>query len=84
MSTLYYMTCHQCKKSIWVAQDGLSGFSFYSGEPACMRAYKDFLLDHQRHPLELVPEQDHDYLEEAGYVEIEWPRRQPLEAEGPR
>lgn len=73
MSTLYYMACHQCKKSIWVAQDGFSGFSFYSGEPDCMRAFKDFLLEHQQHPLELVPEHKQEDLEDAGYVEIKWP-----------
>lgn len=82
MSTLYYMACHHCKKTIWIAQDGLGGFGFYSGEPECMMAYKDFLLEHQGHPLELVPENAHDDLEaDAGYVEIKWPeavRRIPV------
>jgi hypothetical protein len=46
MSVDYYMACTGCHESIHVAQDGMSGFSFYSGEPECMKALNHFLSVH--------------------------------------
>lgn len=71
MSVCYSMACHQCKTALWVAQDGLSGFTFYSGEPDTMRLFSTFLQDHMGHPLELVSEHTLDDLIEQGYTEIE-------------
>ncbi len=36
MSVDYYIACPICKECIHVAQDGLGGWTFYSGEPDCM------------------------------------------------
>lgn len=47
MSTDYYLVCGQCDCSIHVAQDGYSGWTFYSGEPDCMRELSDFLQNHK-------------------------------------
>lgn len=46
MSTNYYMACEKCQECYWVAQDGMSGFAFYSGEPRCMAGMNDFLSKH--------------------------------------
>jgi hypothetical protein len=79
MSTDYYLACHTHQEKIHVAQDGFSGWGFYSGEPHCMTALKGF-LDRHRSPchLELIPEQTYDY-----FHEIEWPvmRAEPQSAE---
>ena len=67
MSVCYYLVCHDCKKSLWVAQDGLSGFSFYSGEPQTMKALRDFLADHallQDHKLQFIGENRMEELED--------------------
>ena len=71
MSVDYYFVCHECKKSIHVAQDGFSGFIFYSGESGCMKAFKNFLEEHSFHPKSIcfAAEQD-DCVEE--YDEITW------------
>jgi hypothetical protein len=73
MSTCYYMTCHACKKALWVAQDGLSGFTFYSDEPKTMHALGRFLSEHygRDHPLELASEHRFDDLMEEGYVDVD-------------
>lgn len=75
MSTCYYLTCHDCKQYLNVAQDGLSGFTFYSGEPRCMQAMRDFLAGHalmDRHHLELLSEHQLEGDEFMIYIEIEW------------
>jgi hypothetical protein len=46
MSVNFYLVCHQCRQKIHVAQDGFSGWSFYSGEPGCMRKLSDWFSDH--------------------------------------
>lgn len=68
MSTDYYLACHNHQEKIHVAQDGFSGWSFYSGEPKCMDALRDF-LDRHRSPchLEFVPEQTYEC-----FHEVEW------------
>lgn len=52
MSVEYDLVCEDCKETVWVAQDGLSGYTFYSGEPDTMRALGEFLYKHQNHRLE--------------------------------
>jgi hypothetical protein len=47
MSVDFYFACDACKAAIHVAQDGLSGFTFYSGEPECMKALGVFLRAHR-------------------------------------
>jgi hypothetical protein len=73
MSCDYYLTCHACKKGLHVAQDGLSGFTFYSGEPETMRKLRDFLAEHngQSHALELATEHRFDDLLDRGYVDLD-------------
>lgn len=46
MSVDYYFACGKCMQCIHVAQDGLSGFSFYSGEPNCMQELGKFIGEH--------------------------------------
>jgi hypothetical protein len=69
MSTDYYMVCTNCKEAIHIAQDGMSGFTFYSGEKNCMKEYKVFIKNHIGHSLTVLSENkiDHD-----DYKEIEW------------
>lgn len=46
MSVDYYMACEHCHVALHVAQDGLGGFTFYSGMPECMTALGTFLREH--------------------------------------
>jgi hypothetical protein len=46
MSVDWYMGCEDCRECIHIAQDGLSGWTFYSGEPDCMRQLGKFLGEH--------------------------------------
>lgn len=46
MSVDYYMACGKCMQCIHVAQDGLGGWTFYSGEPDCMQELGEFLGEH--------------------------------------
>lgn len=59
MSVDYYMACQQCGKALHVAQDGLSGFTFYSGQPDTMKLLGEFLRDHRlcgTGSIQLIPE----------------------------
>lgn len=73
MSTLYYMTCHACKKALWVAQNNVSGFSLYSGEPKTMEKLRLFFSEHNgsEHPLEMASEHRIDDVLEQGYIDLE-------------
>lgn len=73
MSVDYYMACDKCCESIHVAQDGMSGFTFYSGEPECMKALNHFLSVHTicGGRVSLVNEHEE---EDGEYREVEWPR----------
>jgi hypothetical protein len=73
MSVDYYLACRKCKKSIHVAQDGMSGFTFYRGEPDCMLKLSRFLSDHT------IGEHDVRYINEnegidGDYEQVEWKR----------
>ena len=46
MSSDIYIACEKCKSALWCAQTGLSGFTFYSGEPECMSALGRWLREH--------------------------------------
>jgi hypothetical protein len=46
MSVDYYLACDKCKQAIHVAQDGMGGFTFYSGEPDCLYHLGRFLEEH--------------------------------------
>lgn len=73
MSVNWYMACHDCKTILHIAQDGASGFGFYSGEPECMKSLRRFLEDHtldkRGHRFEFVMEQRREWEE---YSELEW------------
>jgi hypothetical protein len=74
MSVDYYMACEKCRESIHVAQDGMSGFSFYSGEPECMKALQHFLSVHTvcsgGHIVWINETQEID----GDYKQVEWKR----------
>jgi hypothetical protein len=69
MSVDYYFACGHCKAAIHVAQDGLSGFTFYRGEPDCMRALGDFLRAHRlcEGRIEFLPEHHVEDFEDADW-----------------
>jgi hypothetical protein len=74
MSVDYYLVCHECRKRIHVAQHGLGGWSFYSGERDCMRQlsawFCEHTLDHDAsHRFVLHSE---DEISSEDYEEIEW------------
>lgn len=79
MSTDYYLLCPKCNKGLHVAQNGPSGFSFYSGEPDCMKAIKPFLAEHVLcgDYVRLVPEY-YNYE----FEDVEWSESQPLTQNG--
>ena len=72
MSTDYYLACHECRKILHIAQDGMSGFTFYSGEPRCLKAIQGMLEECSFHPdkVAFVREQGPEWDD---YDEIEWP-----------
>jgi hypothetical protein len=71
VSTEFFLVSED--EAIWVAQNGLGGFSFYSGEPACMRALSAFLERNQGKKLEFLPAHKVDDAIDAGRLkEIEW------------
>jgi hypothetical protein len=73
MSVDFYLVCESCRKRIHIAQDGLGGWSFYSGEPDCMAKLSQWLGDHAmaagEHHFALHSE--HATASED-YAEIEW------------
>ena len=71
MSTDYYMACEVCQECYHVAQDGMSGFSFYSGEPRCMKGIGQFLAKHVLcgKPVLLLSEHRAE-----DYKIVDWPR----------
>lgn len=75
MSVDYYMICDGCKKAIHVAQDGLSGFTFYSGEPDCMKKLAAFLDEHGTICGGSGPQfVDEGVVDVQGYEEVPWTR----------
>jgi hypothetical protein len=58
MSRTYSICCDQCKRHIWVAQGSRGYGSFYSCDPVIMAALRDFLFDHQNHPLAFRSNED--------------------------
>lgn len=71
MSVDLYLCCAGCQKRIHVAQDGLSGFRFYSGERDCMDKLGAWLGEHVllegNHAFVVAGEQSFE-----DYPEIEW------------
>lgn len=72
MSVEFYLVCHGCKKKIHIAQDGFSGFRFYSKHEACMKVLQDFLAEHV-----FLPDHQFQFTQEGGdwldeYMEIEY------------
>jgi hypothetical protein len=51
MSRTYSIACVQCRKHLWIAQIGAGTPTLYSGQPKTMDALRDFLFEHQGHPL---------------------------------
>lgn len=77
MSCDLYMGCAKCKSAIHIAQTGLSGFTFYSGEPRCMAALGRWLREHylcETHP-QLMTEWA---VDEDGWTLVEWEIFPPL------
>lgn len=68
MSADIVLCCLDCRVKAWVAQDGLSGPTIYSGEPGAMAALAALLFYHQGH--RLIAGDDQDY--EEGYREFVW------------
>lgn len=69
MSVDYYLACNKCRKCYHVAQDGMSGFTFYSGEPRCMKGLGPFLAEHVLCGAPVVLAEHH--LDD--YDRVEWP-----------
>lgn len=51
MSVDYYMGCAHCYEALHIAQDGLSGFTFYSGQLDTMKLLGHFFECHSTCPL---------------------------------
>lgn len=65
MSTTYELACLDCKEVIWIGQNthqvtpstGEAFWYLYTGEPATMRMFHEFMRRHQSHSLN----KDYDY-----------------------
>lgn len=64
MSVEYYLVCHQCRQRIHVAQDGLSGWTFYRGEPDCMQKLGAWMEEHS------LDKQDHTFALHAEWMQF--------------
>src|SRR5688572_15319473 len=73
MSTDMYLACDKHKSCIHVAQTGLSGFTFYSGEPDCMSALGKWLREHYLcEPGKVYLTTEHHTDEDDGWARAEW------------
>lgn len=70
MSVDYFFACRKCKESIHVAQDGMSGYSFYKDEPDCMRQVMRFLADHT------IGHHNVRYIDEHQEMSVNYKRRE--------
>ncbi len=70
MSTDHYFACTTCGTCIHVAQDGLSGFTFYSGEPGCMAELGRWLEKHSLSPCAIAWMSEHEVED---FEEVDWP-----------
>lgn len=60
MSLDLHLACKKCEESIWIAQDGLGGFTLYWGEPDTMKHLAKFLQKHQGHELVFENWENHE------------------------
>jgi hypothetical protein len=72
MSVDMYMACDECKSCIWVAQTGMSGFTFYSGEPRCMKALGHWLRAHYLCDPAPHLATEHVVDRDGGWEHVEW------------
>jgi len=75
MSINYYLVCHDCRKRIHIAQDGLAGWSFYRNSTDCMSKLGAWLDEHAvnswDHAFHLLNENDQS-LQDYDYADIRW------------
>lgn len=79
MSTCYFFVCDNCREGIEIGSySSFYAFTFYSGEPNCMKMLNHFLEQHSscRPHVRLTNEAEFfdlcDEDEEKPYKEIEW------------
>lgn len=68
MSEAYSIGCKTCKVMLWVGQDGMSGQTFYCGQPETMTSLGVFLFQHVGEAHSLTFDMDQK-LGDAGFVE---------------
>lgn len=73
MSIDYYFGCRKHKKAVHVAQDGMSGFTFYRGELDCMLKLGQFLKEHSLGDCKVEFISEHQ-VDDGDYEEVEWRR----------
>lgn len=73
MSCDYFLACAPRRLMIHLAQDGMGGRSFYSGEPKTMEALGRFLWLTAGEPLRFVAEQGPEWEACADFEEMESP-----------
>ena len=74
MSRCYSIACTQCRKHIWIAQAGFSGYVLYYGQPHTMKALRDFLFEHAKHPL-VFDENEEGSVSEMDEIEVVEPAK---------
>lgn len=73
MSVDFYLVCHDCRKRIHIAQDGLSGWTFYSGERNCMKQLSAWFAEHTlEYPSHKFTLENEHAASRDEYPEIEW------------
>ncbi len=73
MSVEYYLVCHECQTRIHVAQMGVGGWAFYSGERDCMKKLSVWFCEHLRdHPGHRFVMHDENTISSEDYYEIKW------------
>ncbi len=71
MSCDIYIGCEKCKSCYHIAQTGFSGFTFYSGEPKCMKGLGPWLNDH--YLCQPAPRLMTEWAVEDEFTKVEWP-----------
>ncbi len=64
MSVCFNINCHDCQESLWVAQEGLSGSTFYRGDKDTMKSLGEFFFEHRGHALSFDGEDKFEHYKE--------------------
>lgn len=52
MSICYHISCRECRKTLWIGQDGgKNGWYLYTGDKKVINKLEKFMFEHEGHEL---------------------------------